>query len=110
MQEMKAKGETRNWAVMGAMIGTAVGAVLAIIELILYSRGAFQSSYNVDATSGAVFMGQVGLPLILVFFGMLGGLLIGAGTPRFNPHPQQGRGHNAYHFLRNWRNRPEPRV
>lgn len=109
MQEQKAKGETLSWTVIGAIGGMAVGAILAMIELILYSRGAFSIEYGLNDSSLSNFLAQIALPLVLVFFGGMAGALIGAGTPRINPHPQQGRGHHAYHYMKNWRN-PQPRI
>lgn len=103
--EMKAKSETRNWAAQGALIGVVVGATLAIAEVVLYNMGAFQLNFAIDQQPGSAMLAQIGIPFILILFGALAGALVGGGTPRYNPHPQQGRG-RAYHYLRRRRYAP----
>lgn len=96
--------ETRTWAFAGLIIGTLIGAALAVFEVVWFNLGYL--GYQPGATSDQMtFIGHVAAPLVLILFGAFAGTLVGVGTPRHNPHPQQGRG-RAYHFFGGWNRTP----
>ena len=97
--EMKAKGETRTWNWMGAMIGVMIGGLVAFGGILMLERGTIDLAYGMEASSTAPLVAKIGIPIVLILFGAGAGALLGNGTPRYNAHPEQGRG-NAYHFFR----------
>lgn len=98
----RAGAETKNWDVSGAKLGLTIGAGFAIFELILFNTGILNYGFIEEVVTVQI-LGQLIAPLILIVFGGLAGALVGGGTPRFNPNPQQGGPGRAYHFFRHGR-------
>ncbi len=104
MHEIKAQGETRTWAWLGAMIGLTIFGLIALAVTLMYENETIALPWGMEAAATAPLVAKIGIPIILLVFGAGAGAMIGNGTPRYNEHPEQGRGH-AYHFLRGRRRR-----
>lgn len=93
-------GEMLTFIGPGATIGVLIGLIAGIILSLLVNYGyiGMQSFERLRAQGGfAVFLFFV---VLMGFFGGFAGTLVGIGTPKFNPHPQQGLKRE---------NRPQPR-
>lgn len=82
--------ETLTWAKEGALLGAAIGIALGLTLYLLLS-------YELIDLPGVEKINTQG-PFLFLFmallagaiYGAIAGALIGIGTPKFNPHPQQG--------------------
>ncbi|PIS10085.1 MAG: hypothetical protein COT73_11230 [Bdellovibrio sp. CG10_big_fil_rev_8_21_14_0_10_47_8] len=83
-------GEMLSWTNTGARVGAVVGFIAGLI-LVFLLRFRLIESPGLEQLNAA---GMIIFPLIFllgsVFFGALAGALVGAGVPKFNPHPHQG--------------------
>lgn len=92
MHEIKAQGETRTWTWLGAMIGLTIFGLIAFGGILMSENETIALAYGMEASATAPLVAKIGIPIILLLFGAGAGALIGSGTPRYNEHPEQGRG------------------
>lgn len=89
-------GETLTKAPEGAVIGFFVGIAVGLFFGLLVISGIFEGLSLDSLSVGEKISIVVGSMLGGAAVGALAGVLVGIGTPKFNPHPQQGR-------FRSWR-------
>ena len=82
-------GEMKTWVIEGAFVGGIVGFLAAL--------GAYFALVAHAFTIPGIENLQVNHPVIMMFLTVLGfcvgagaGAVIGVGTPKFNPEPEQG--------------------
>lgn len=82
-------GEARTWIVQGTWVGGAIGLVLGLIATITIEAyfSMPDQTQQMDQTATALLYIP---PVLGLVFGAIAGAIIGIGTPRHNPNPQQG--------------------
>ena len=83
-------GEMRTWIVQGAATGLAIGAVVGIGLYFAVMTGMIFIPLLDGLRVSSPVLFAVAVLFLSSIVGAAGGAVIGLGTPRFNPHPQQG--------------------
>lgn len=89
-------GEMLTWAVEGSLTGMAIGAVVGtgLYLTILFDLVAIAPLEPLELNYPIVF--AIVVVVLSTLVGAAAGAAVGIGTPKFNPHPQQG-------WVRSWK-------
>lgn len=82
--------ETLTWAREGSLLGAAIGVAMGLTLYLMLSDDLIDlpgvEKINIQGPFTFLFLTLVASAI----YGAIAGALIGIGTPKFNPHPQQG--------------------
>lgn len=84
-------GETNTWARRGGYIGASLGFIVGLIIALLRWTNPEVSTPGTNTVASAMSGPVLFLiPFIGLLVGAFAGVLVGIGTPKFNPRPEQG--------------------
>jgi hypothetical protein len=85
-------GETNTWAWRGGYIGASLGFIVGLIVALYQWINRDVAIPGTDSIVTATMSTPVLflIPFIGLFLGAFAGVLVGIGTPKFKPRPEQG--------------------